>query len=113
MPGKSIPKPQERSEFNPAMGDDWLSWLAGELGPADRKALCENGELVLVDGDPVLVAPISAATFDALAAFECEGEDLEDFHEDYCPSDKEPSLAGTHPRFPDEIDAEHDIAEAG
>ena len=61
--------------------------------------------LAEVDGQPYLVAPVTADTIDALAAFEAEGEDREN---DLCDEpqtwDYEPSIGG-HPSL---IDAELD-----
>ncbi len=57
-----------------------MIWLAGELGPAERRAMreiVERGDLAEVNGQAYLVAPVSAPTIDALAAFEAEGEDRE------------------------------------
>ncbi len=57
-----------------------LPRLAGELGPAERRAMreiVERGDLAEVNGQAYLVAPVSAPTIDALAAFEAEGEDRE------------------------------------
>lgn len=75
-----IPKATPRPEFIPALPDDALSWLAGKLGPPERRAMreiVERGDLAEVDGQAYLVAPVSAPTIDALAAFEVEGEDRE------------------------------------
>ena len=50
-----------------------LPWLAGVLGPAERRALREiaqAGDLAEVAGKTYLVAPVSPATIDAMAAFE-------------------------------------------
>ena len=72
--------PRQRSEFIPALPKHALFWLADELGPAERRALREIVEirdLVEVDGQTCLVAPVSDDTVDALAAFEAEGEDRE------------------------------------
>ena len=74
-----------------------LSWLAGPLDPPERRALreiIERGDLAHVDGQAYLVAPVSAATIDALAAFSAEGEDLEDepVEDD---GDSEPSIVST------------------
>ena len=47
---------------------------------AEHRALreiVERGDLTHVDGQAYLVAPVSLATVDALAAFEAEGEDRE------------------------------------
>ncbi len=58
-----------------------LAWLTGDLGPPERRALreiVERGDLAMVDGQPFIVAPVSPETIDALAAFEAEGEDMED-----------------------------------
>ena len=74
------PKTTPRPEFIPALPEHALIWLAGELGPAERRAMreiAERGDLAEVNGQAYLVAPVSAPTIDALAAFEAEGEDRE------------------------------------
>ena len=90
-------KPAERSEFMPAMEPHWFSWLAGKLGPAERRALREivqTGDLINENGKTYLVAPVSSETIDALAVFEAEGEDRESADlEDEPGSDDEASLA--------------------
>ena len=76
-----IPKTSPRPEFIPALPEHALSWLAGKLGPAERKAMREiaqGGDLADVEGRVYLVARVSPTTIDALAAFEAEGEDRED-----------------------------------
>ena len=75
-----IPKVMPRIEFIPALPEAALSWLAGSLGPPERRAMREivqRGDLAEVGGQAYLVAPVSAPTIDALAAFEVEGEDRE------------------------------------
>ena len=55
--------------------------FTGGLGPPERRALreiAEHGPLTVIEGQFFLVAPVSAPTIDALAAFEAEGEDRED-----------------------------------
>ena len=74
-----------------------LPWLAADLGPPERRALreiVERGDLAMVDGQAYLVAPVSPATIDALAAFSAEGEDMEDepVEDD---GDSEPSIVST------------------
>ncbi len=84
-----IPKATPRPEFIPALPDDALSWLAGTLGPPERRTMreiVERGDLAEVDGEQFIVAPVSPATIDALAAFEAEGEDRE---KDLCDGQKE------------------------
>ena len=79
------PKPEKpetpgMAEFIPALPEHALIWLAGELGPSERRAMreiVERGDLAEVNGQAYLVAPVSAPTIDALAAFEAEGEDRE------------------------------------
>ena len=85
-----IPKPRSRSEFIPVLPEHGLSWLAGELGPAERRAMREivqRGDLAEVDCKRYLVAPVSNATIDAMAAFEAEGEDREGFDDDQVDED--------------------------
>ena len=56
--------------------------LAGrDQGPPERHALQEIaglGDLAHVNGQAYLVAPVSPATIDALAAFSADGEDMKD-----------------------------------
>lgn len=40
------------------------------------RAIVERGDFIEVDGEIYLLAPVDAATIDALAAFETEGEDI-------------------------------------
>ena len=75
-----IPKSRPRPEFVPVLPEAALSWLAATLGPPERRAMREivqRGDLAEVDGQQFIVAPVSTATIDALAAFEAEGEDME------------------------------------
>ncbi len=76
-----IPK-WSRRPFVPALPDPAaLSWLAGKLGQAERRALrqiVEGADLIDVHGRTYLLAPVTAETIDALASFEAEGEDRED-----------------------------------
>ncbi len=46
------------------------------------REIAQGGDLAEVDGKHYLVAPVSNATIDALAAFEAEGEDREGFDDD-------------------------------
>ena len=89
-----IPKSTDsRREFIPALPEDSLSWLAGKLGPVERRALreiAETGDLVKQDGHVYLVARVSSATVDALAAFEAEGADRENDLCDEREFDEEP-----------------------
>ena len=74
------PKTTPRPEFIPALPEHALIWLAGELGPVERRAMreiVERGDLAKVNGQQFIVAPVSPETIDALAAFEAEGEDRE------------------------------------
>ena len=74
------PKTTPRPEFIPALPGEALTWLAGDLGPSERRAMreiVERGDLAEVNGEQFIVAPVSPATIDALAAFEAEGEDRE------------------------------------
>lgn len=64
----------------PAIPDEILSWLAGELGPDERRAMreiAERADLLQVDGQTYLIAPVTPRCIDALAAFEAAGEDRE------------------------------------
>ena len=112
-----IPKARERTAFIPAVSDQRLSWLAGELGPVERRALreiCETGELVKENGHTYVLARVSSETIDALAAFESEGEDREPDLEDEPGTDKEPSVGFDEAERDDsdqeeEPDQEHDF----
>ncbi len=62
------------------MASPWPS-LAGGQNPPERHALREIArldDLAHVNGQAYLVAPVSPATLDTLAAFEAEAEDRED-----------------------------------
>ena len=93
----------------------WLSWLAGKLGPPERRALreiVETGDLVKENGHTYIVARLSSATIDALAAFEAEGEDREPMDlEDEPETDTEPNLGNASFPHPDFDDAEDDRAD--
>lgn len=57
-----------------------LPSLTGTLDPPERRALreiVERGDLTHMGGQAFLVAPVSPATLDALAAFEAKAEDQE------------------------------------
>jgi len=78
--------------FVPSLPQDQLSWLAGRLGPAQRaplRQIAQNGDFLTVDGRTYLLAPVTAETIDALAAFETEGEDRECDLEDEPGTDEE------------------------
>ena len=109
-----LPKPRERSEFIPAMEGHWLSWLAGKLGPPERRALreiVETGDLVKENGHTYIVARLSSATIDALAAFEAEGEDRENDLEDEPETDTEPNLGNASFPHQEFDEAEEDNAD--
>lgn len=58
-----------------------------KLAPDEQLALrqiCRDGDLLLVEGLPFLLVPVTPATLDALAAFEAAAEDLEQDNEDCC-----------------------------
>ena len=93
-----IPKTTPRPEFIPALPEHQLSWLAGALGPSERRAMREiaqHGDLTEVHGQQFIMAPVSPATVDALAAFEAEGEDREN---DLCdePPENDDDRANDH-----------------
>ena len=46
------------------------------------REIVQRGDLAEFGGQQFIVAPVSASTIDALAAFEAEGEDREDFDDD-------------------------------
>ena len=75
-----IPRPRRRRQYLPALVEGTLSWLAGKLGPSDRRALreiAETGDIVKRGERTYLIARVSSATVAALAVFEAEGEDRE------------------------------------
>lgn len=81
------------NEFIPALPTEALCWLAGDLGPAERRALrviVDEADIVEIDGRAFLVAPVTAEVVDTLAAFEAEGEDREPDLEDEPGEDPEP-----------------------
>ena len=98
-----IPKVTPRIEFIPALPDDALSWLAGSLGPPERRAMREivlQGDLAEVSGQQYLVAPVSPATIDTPASFEAEGEDCElDASDLVDEADHEPDCPEARQRF--------------
>ena len=54
--------------------------MTGDLNAPERRALreiVEHGDLTHVDGQAFLIAAVSPATLDTLAAFEAEAEDRE------------------------------------
>ncbi len=93
-----IPKQRLRPEFIPALPDHELSWRAGKLGPAERRALrelAETGDLMKENGHTYLVARVSSTTIDTLAAFEADGEDREAYMDDEPETDSEPSVGSS------------------
>ncbi len=75
------PKPKRRRQPLPST----LLPFAGDPTPAEREALrsiCENGDLLMVDGRPWLLAPVTPALLDTLAAFEAEASEVEPDAED-------------------------------
>ncbi|MCH7793909.1 MAG: hypothetical protein IH900_02030 [Proteobacteria bacterium] len=99
-------------EFVPALPEGALSWLAGSLGPAERRVVREivqPGDLAEVEGKTYLVAPVSAATIDALAAFEAEGEDYEN---DLCDEPSEDLELDARDLEPNEANNEPDDPQA-
>jgi hypothetical protein len=90
-----LPKPRPNGHEHPVLRDCEFSWLVGELGPAERRAMreiAERGDLAEVGGRYYLVAPVSPATVDALAAFEAEGDDRENDLCDEPDADREPDV---------------------
>jgi hypothetical protein len=70
-----------------------LTWLAGSLGPAERRCLreiVEMGDVFDVRGTSYLVAPLSPDALEALSCFESEGADLEPPEDGEPDSDMEP-----------------------
>jgi hypothetical protein len=83
---------RRRTAFIPALPQAELGWIFAPLVPAERRALDEivqRGDLVDVEGCVYIIAPVSAKTIDALAAFGAEGEDREPDLEDEPGTDEE------------------------
>ena len=81
-----IPKPVCTNTI-PALPEETLVWLAGQLGPEERLAmryLCLTADILEVDGSLFLLVPVDRdhRLIDTLAAFEAEGEDREPCLED-------------------------------
>ena len=98
-----LPKGRYTETSIPAIADHELPWLAGKLGPAERRALrmiCETADLVIVEDQLHLIVPALDDLVDILAAFEAEGEDRENDLEDEPQPDDEPD--------PDEGDQDED-----
>ena len=76
-----IPKPR-CTDTIPALPDGKLAWLAGQLGPEERRAMryiCLTADVLEVDDAAYLLVPVDRdhRLVDALAAFKAEGEDRE------------------------------------
>ena len=91
-----IPKTarSRRADFIPAVESYELCFLAGELGPPERKALrqiVEDADLLEAAGGVWLLARVTSETIDAMCNFESDGEDREP---DLCdePCDLEPDV---------------------
>ena len=75
-----VPKPRKRRKITPPMPASELVHLEGELGPDERKALralCQTADLFVVGDQAYLLAPVTPALVDTLAAFEAKGDDRE------------------------------------
>ena len=93
-----LPKPRLRRSIIPSVDERALSWLAGKLGPDERKALrhiAETADLIETGDSTWLLAPVTADLVDTLAAFEADGEDRENDLYDEPQADDEPSLGGS------------------
>ncbi len=104
------PKTTPRPESIPALPEHTLIWLAGELGPAERRAMreiVETAEVVREKDHVILVARVSAATMDSLASFETSREDLED-GTDHEPEESDESHDGREPSTDDEPDHDNE-----
>ena len=80
------PKPKAQRGFIPPLPDHELAFLAGKLGPDERKALRQivaTADLIEAgDGGPWLLVPTTPTLIGALAAFEADAEDRENDLED-------------------------------
>src|SRR5258706_8640344 len=79
-----VPKSECRLLSRPPAGHE-LAFA--RLAPPERKAMreiVESADLMLVDGRPFLLAPVTDATIETLAAFKAAREEIEDGDEDCC-----------------------------
>ena len=110
-----LPKGRYTEKPIPAIADHRLQWLAGKLGPAERRALrmiVETADLALIGDDLHLIVPVFGDLIDTLAAFEAEGEDRENDLCDEPHPDDEPT-AGTS-RWDDEHEPDyHSVPDYG
>ena len=92
-----IPKPRPRAKGETIVVP---RWQAGNLGPDERRALREiaaTGDVLEHGGKTFIIASVSPATMDALAAFEADLVDREPEHDDgdgslYDDADREPDF---------------------
>ena len=95
--GMFFPKPRPRAKGETIVVP---RWQAGNLGPDERRALREiaaTGDVLHHGGKAFIVAPVSPATMDTLAAFEADLVDREPEHDDgdgslYDDPDREPDV---------------------
>ena len=76
-----LPKPRKRRMATPPMPASGLTHLEGELGPEERRAmraLCQTADLFVVGDQSYLLAPVTPALVDTLAAFESDDREPDD-----------------------------------
>ena len=98
MSAMLLPKGRYTEKPVPAIAEHRLQWLAGNLGPAERRALrmiYETADLVLVNDEPYLIVAALDDLIDTPAAFEAEGEDRENDFEDEPQPDDEPTAGSS------------------
>lgn len=77
-----IPKPStaEAARFIPAVPDAEIARIIRDLAPSERRALhkiAEEADLLEIEGQTWLLAPIDAGTIDVLAQVGAETDDME------------------------------------
>ncbi|MGE0117665.1 MAG: hypothetical protein AB7S71_01405 [Dongiaceae bacterium] len=88
-----------------------ISHIVERLIPAERRAMAEiadTADLLLIDDRTYIVAQVSPATVDALAAFDAQGEDLEVDNDDKCQAEDD---SGSSWRSETEDDEDDDPGE--
>lgn len=85
------PKPKPK-DFIPVMGEVGRNWWAQALTPIERKAvqaLINEADILVVEGNSYLLAPINQEIIDVLSAFEADAEDFEFDQDDEPGTDQE------------------------
>lgn len=98
--------------YVPAMSDVELSWIIGGLMPEERRALAkiiDAADLLTVEGQAYLVAPVDNETLDTLAAFEAEAAEREnDLEDEPILDDGAAGVATQEGMLPDDDNIGHD-----